>query len=654
LELHETNSITKKLTGDWDKISREQYAFSELLSNYQLTNKLLDGIFIYYPRIDLIIGDLGCFSSYSYHALDNNLDVSGYEQWIKDITLSKTGFVTLKTGDSLQFCSIKNMMQEGEVVGYIVSRFNKDELLMPSESFSSGGSSRNTFGLMLDHDILFAAPNDQSLENLIGNQIFSNEETEVLTSKNYLLHTRPSQFKGLLYVNAYYVPDNLRPLFFSLMVCILGILGIGIWGLMFSIRVGRENTKPLQIIINRLGDDLLDDLNEFDIINHKIDNLFREQDIQVNKLYSQQGMIGGLFLNMVLNTDFNNEQTILNAAKRYDIVFKNPYYLIGIIKMRDRGKDSLQSQIIGWFDTKKIDVTVSFLNHKYILLFNPEEEISPFSLSSDLQELLAESFWGGSYPATLGRCYDNLLSISFSYREAMIAMNQTRSVTPGLVSCYNEVMEEQLSQNYTLDYERFADALSQRKYKKARKAFEIFFAQCCSIEDTASGLHNLLSPLEDSLIEAAKRENISLESFQDDFFVYSFPRLLNHNIMELLDKMSIDDSELSEVESYTIAKKAKVLIERDYTDSLLGLYRISEELGVSNSYLSTTFKNTYGIGVIKYINKLRIKLAKDLILNTDMNIKKVAIAVGFSSDISFIRVFKKYEKRTPNTLRKQE
>ena len=68
-----------------------------------------------------------------------------------------------------------------------------------------------------------------------------------------------------------------------------------------------------------------------------------------------------------------------------------------------------------------------------------------------------------------------------------------------------------------------------------------------------------------------------------------------------------------------------------------GPLSVSEQLNVSNSYLSTTFKVTYGVSIIQYINRLRVDQAKSLILNTDMNIKDIAQTAGFSSDINFIR-----------------
>ena len=102
-----------------------------------------------------------------------------------------------------------------------------------------------------------------------------------------------------------------------------------------------------------------------------------------------------------------------------------------------------------------------------------------------------------------------------------------------------------------------------------------------------------------------------------------------------------------------VAVRAKRIIDENFADPMMGLYLVSEQLNVSNSYLSTTFKATYGVSIIQYINRLRVDQAKSLILNTDMNIKDIAQTVGFSSDINFIRVFKKLENRTPTTLRRE-
>ena len=654
LELHETNAEIKKKSGKENVISSEIYAFSDLISNYKLTNQFLEGIFIYYPGLDIIVGNLGVFSSRAYYLLDNKLDAAGYDRWIQDIRNSRTGLLRLKAGYTVQFCSIKNMMHAGDVVGYIVFRFNTDELLRSTQQIVSRKPSRQAFGIMLDNEILSVSGNERILQNFTADQAFGEGELLTISESNYLFHLRPSRFKGLHYLYAYYLPDTLRPLIIMLIICIAGILGIGIFGTVLSVSISRKNTEPLRSILDKLGYEAGNELNEYELIDRKIETLHKEKNIRVSKLNSQQAIIGGFFLNMVLNTDFETERAIFHAAKYYDIVFENPYYMIGIIKLDSGESDFLHAEIQQWFEDRQLDVIVSYLNRKYILLFNLEEDLPSRIIAAELEALLNESFWKRPYPAALGQCYDSLISLSSSYMEAMTALNQVKEVSPGNVSCYSNDMDKQLSRTYALDLERFIDALSQGQYREARKAYELFFAQCCSIHDTTQSLGNVFTPLIPLIREVASSENVLLENIAVDFFSFTSPKTLNHNILNFLDTLITAHSELPRDENQSIAKKAEVIISRDYTDSLLGLYRISEELGVCNSYLSTTFKNTFGIGVVQYINQLRINLAKELILNTEMNIKDIALAVGFSSDISFIRVFKKYEAKTPNTLRKKK
>ena len=79
----------------------------------------------------------------------------------------------------------------------------------------------------------------------------------------------------------------------------------------------------------------------------------------------------------------------------------------------------------------------------------------------------------------------------------------------------------------------------------------------------------------------------------------------------------------------------------------------SEQVGVSTSYVSKVFKEEYGIGVVEYMNELRIEAAKKLMEKEGITIKEVAEQVGFTSDIHFIRIFKKYENITPGVYKRQ-
>ena len=67
------------------------------------------------------------------------------------------------------------------------------------------------------------------------------------------------------------------------------------------------------------------------------------------------------------------------------------------------------------------------------------------------------------------------------------------------------------------------------------------------------------------------------------------------------------------------------------------------------SYYTEWFKNTMNISPIEYIQNLRIKKAKELLLNTNLPILQM---VGYEHNSSFTKVFKQLEKISPVDFRK--
>lgn len=63
--------------------------------------------------------------------------------------------------------------------------------------------------------------------------------------------------------------------------------------------------------------------------------------------------------------------------------------------------------------------------------------------------------------------------------------------------------------------------------------------------------------------------------------------------------------------------------------------------------LCYSFKKTYGITIICYINQLKVKEAKKLMREGNMNLTQIAENLGYSSLHYFSRVFRKYETKSP-------
>ena len=101
-----------------------------------------------------------------------------------------------------------------------------------------------------------------------------------------------------------------------------------------------------------------------------------------------------------------------------------------------------------------------------------------------------------------------------------------------------------------------------------------------------------------------------------------------------------------------LVKQASAFIQQNYSRSF-SLEELSNEIGVSKSYLSRIFKTDTGISLWDYLNRYRIQKAKELLLLTDKNITSIAGEVGYEDVGYFGRVFREIAGCSPRAFRLQ-
>ena len=86
-------------------------------------------------------------------------------------------------------------------------------------------------------------------------------------------------------------------------------------------------------------------------------------------------------------------------------------------------------------------------------------------------------------------------------------------------------------------------------------------------------------------------------------------------------------------------QKACLLI-RENTDKNLNIEKLAVDLNIDYSIFRKMFKEYTGISPGQYHLSLRIRQAKDLLINTNLSIKEISYRLGFESIFYFSRVFK--------------
>lgn len=84
----------------------------------------------------------------------------------------------------------------------------------------------------------------------------------------------------------------------------------------------------------------------------------------------------------------------------------------------------------------------------------------------------------------------------------------------------------------------------------------------------------------------------------------------------------------------------------------LSLEDVAEQVNLSVGYLSNYFKGKMGMNFVDYLTKLRIEKAKELLMDTNEKIYKIAEQVGYQNSQYFVTIFKKRTGVTPAEYRK--
>ncbi|QAY67974.1 response regulator transcription factor [Paenibacillus protaetiae] len=101
-----------------------------------------------------------------------------------------------------------------------------------------------------------------------------------------------------------------------------------------------------------------------------------------------------------------------------------------------------------------------------------------------------------------------------------------------------------------------------------------------------------------------------------------------------------------------IVEQAKAYIDEHFMQKGLTLHEVANRNHVSPNYLSYLFKKNMDCNLWEYVIKLRMELAKSLLLNSDLRRYEIAERVGYESPEHFSKIFKKYYGMSPSEMKK--
>ncbi len=125
---------------------------------------------------------------------------------------------------------------------------------------------------------------------------------------------------------------------------------------------------------------------------------------------------------------------------------------------------------------------------------------------------------------------------------------------------------------------------------------------------------------------------------------------LEYKIMSLVKAIfdantSYNEQSLSKPIQYVVQ-----FVNKHYMDTIL-LKDLSKKLYISENYLTTLFKKEMSLTFKKYLTKIRMEKAKDLLSDPSLKVRDVAKFVGYGNDDYFSKIFRQTTGLAPSDYR---
>ncbi|MEC0240005.1 helix-turn-helix domain-containing protein [Paenibacillus dokdonensis] len=467
------------------------------------------------------------------------------------------------------------------------------------------------------------------------------------------------------------------------MAIMLGIIGI--------VLVTRRNYNPIQSILMRIQHtsrgkmlDLLPQSgkDEFKFIENAVDNLM-EQSIQYEERHRQDLVYRRQFFfeeliegNRVIEEREWTEQMALlelpaDCAAFQVIVLEVDHYgrFSAEYSKRDQYllKFVLSSIVQELSSNGEANVWMEWLNARQMTVLyqyhqDPEMESDFVHVSRRWLDWVAGNL---KFTVTVGAGgkVKSLASIPESYQQALIALRYKTVLGAGRMIAYEEV--EGMSPGEIFSHLQTIRSLA-LKFRMGNAEwlddFECLFQELRAMLLSREELENIGGHLIYHLQRETGELTADVRELWEDGAMNRLHECLEHfdtaeelyvQLRECLADTSERLKQLREGKrNHYQIRDIKFYMEQHYGNPDLSLTYLSDTFGMNPKYISQLFKEEYGVNFVDYLTQVRMEHAKQMLVDTDMPIKDIAVHSGYLHAFSFIRVFKKMMGLTPGDFRK--
>lgn len=637
--------------------------FSEEFSSFAASSNIVDEVFLYFSLSDSVLSTLSSgmepfdwFGENTFCPEIGSKELKARLQAITAPTVMQFDVVNTYGNNRKGFLVVQPLAKdytEGTLAQ--ICFFLTDKAFDVSiKDFIAGTELQ--LRIVRDGEIIYSST-DSLLDPAVTMQQGGKTDEMRLDGKPYYLckeRTKNLDWEYQLFVPKENITQNLNRLqiLFVLIVALFSVVGY-----ILSYIVAMKNYQPIQQLVNKVALATHcnnNDKNEFSWLDKAIRNVLDEQRNLKTQIESQKPVLRDAYLTWLLDEGFPKDAEVIQESLKLLDINLNKSLFNCIVSSAFAGMQ-LKKDILAISPKYSIETVCLEKEKEYVFLLNYsyDHELNAFvNELIGLLRLKTVKFYFG-----LGNTCGSLENFSICRKQAGVARNFRMINDESGIFSYDEV-SNQLSCSYYYPVEKEAaikNCLYIGDYQAALNLVEEvlsynLISQPVSYERLRNFFYNLQLTGLKCLDELGQRQavEINFEKITSCQTLDEFKACIT-TVYQEISMHAQDFTKERTVLSDTICS----FINENLTAQEMSLTMVSEHFHISSSYVSKLFKEQMKINFLEYVSQKRINLAQKMMKeHPEYDVMHISKLVGYDSDTTFRRLFKKQVGITPVQYKK--
>jgi len=456
-------------------------------------------------------------------------------------------------------------------------------------------------------------------------------------------------------------------------------------GLIAAVIIAYRNYSPLRKAVEVIPGDAgwkgRHAGNEYELIQRTIEDSLQEGRNLRNLLARQAPVLRSNYLSRLIRgqMDVDTTERGVQSLQFMDITFISEYFSVMIIQLdsiarfnieHDEQQWALARFIVSNVGTDMIQAPhqtfaveldrdrVVFLNN-FAAERSSEMDSDILMMAESLKHMIEERFHI-DITVSVGLPHVGAKSIGESYAEAVAALEYRIIKGGGTIIYFRDIKSVHAHYYYPIDIEvQLINFVRSGDMENVLKLLDTIYAmnfesgsitpevgRCLFFNMTSTFLKIMNATGTDQ--QDILGPDIDLIK---DIFSYETAESMYRRIQQLYEMLTGSFVVERTDHRVQLLQELEQFLDDHFTDPDLGLTMISDHFGMTPQYISTFYKKCSGMNVIDSITRRRVQQAKMHMRTKEMTNAQLAQLVGYTSDVVFIRAFKKIEGVTPGKYR---